>query len=75
MQMRIAKEEHYEYTGCQHSMPFIPNGPMQFFFWCLQYTSDITVVPSCMNSTISTPFLSHQLSGKQCFFKIVQLVW
>jgi hypothetical protein len=26
----------------------------------LQYTSDVTVVPCCMNSTISTPFLSQK---------------
>jgi hypothetical protein len=30
---------------------------LQFFIF-LQYTFDITVVPCCMNSTISMPFLS-----------------
>jgi hypothetical protein len=50
-------EEHY--TGCQHSTPFVLNGPTQFFCGILQYTGDI-LVPCCMNSTISTPFLPQK---------------
>jgi hypothetical protein len=38
-------------------MPFVLNGHTQFLS-VLQYTSDIIVVPCCMNSTISTSFLS-----------------
>jgi hypothetical protein len=30
------------------------------FFSVSQYTSDVTVVPCCMNSTIITPFLSQK---------------
>jgi hypothetical protein len=32
------------------------------FFSVWQYTSDIIVVPRCMNSTMSTTFLSHKTS-------------
>jgi hypothetical protein len=32
----------------------------EVFFSVLQYSSDITVVPCCINSTISTPFLSQE---------------
>jgi hypothetical protein len=49
-------EEHY--TVCQHSTPFILNGPKQFLI-ITQYSCDI-VTPCCMNSTISTQFLSHK---------------
>jgi hypothetical protein len=27
----IIMEEHYEYTGCQHSTPFVLHGPTQYF--------------------------------------------
>jgi hypothetical protein len=57
MWMRIVIEEHY--TGCQYSMPFVLNGPLQFF-GVLQHTSDVILVPCCMNSTISTPFPSQK---------------
>jgi hypothetical protein len=46
----------------------------------LQYTSDVTVAPCCMNSTISTPFLSQKTvtisfpAGRQCLFKLSQFV-
>jgi hypothetical protein len=60
------------YTVFQHTMSFVLNDPTQFL--CVsQYTSHNIVVPYCMNSTISTPFLSqktvaiNQLSGKTRF--------
>jgi hypothetical protein len=56
MRTRIVMEEHY--TGCQHSMSLILNGPTHFFS-VFQYTSDVIVVP-CMNSTISTLLLSQK---------------
>jgi hypothetical protein len=71
-------EEHY--TGCQHSMPIVPNDPIQFFN-VSQYTSDIIEVSCCMNSTISTSFLSQKkvafsfLAGRKRLFKLFQLVW
>jgi hypothetical protein len=57
MRTRIVMEEYY--TGCQHSIPFLLNGPRQFFS-VSQNTSDVVMVPCCMNSTISTPFLSQK---------------
>jgi hypothetical protein len=33
---------------------------LRSFFSVLQYTSDVTVVPCCMNSTINTSFLSNK---------------
>jgi hypothetical protein len=57
MRTRVIMEEHY--TGCQHSMPFVLNG-LTHFFSVLQYTADVIVVPCCMNSTISTPFLCQK---------------
>jgi hypothetical protein len=57
IQMWIVMEEHY--AGCQHSTPFVLNDPTQFFS-VSQYTCDIIVVPCCMDSTISTPFLSQK---------------
>jgi hypothetical protein len=57
MRTHIVMGEHY--TRCQHSTPFILNGPTQFFN-VSQYTSVITVAPCCMNSTISTPSLSQR---------------
>jgi hypothetical protein len=50
------------------------------FFSVSQYTCDIIVVPFCMNSTISTPFLSQKivaisfLAGR-LLFKLFLLVW
>jgi hypothetical protein len=55
--MGTVMEEHI--FTCQHSTPFILNDSMQFFT-VLQYTYNITVVPHCMNSTISTPLLSQK---------------
>jgi hypothetical protein len=57
MWMRIVLEENY--TRCQHSAPSVLNGLTQSFS-ASQYTCDVTVVPCCMNSTISTLFLSHR---------------
>jgi hypothetical protein len=52
MRTRIVMKEHY--TGCQHSTFFVLNGPMLLvFFGVSQYTSDVIVVPCCMNSSIS----------------------
>jgi hypothetical protein len=51
-------EEHY--TGCQQSTPFVLHGPTQFVS-VSQYTSDVTVVPCCMNYTISTTFPSQKI--------------
>jgi hypothetical protein len=31
MQTHIVMEEYYKYTACQHSMPFVLNGPTQVF--------------------------------------------
>jgi hypothetical protein len=50
------------------------------FFNVSQYTSDIIVVPCCMNSTISSPFQSQKtvtisfLAGRR-LFKLFRLVW
>jgi hypothetical protein len=57
VRMCIVMEEHY--TGCHHSTPFIRNDSTQFF-GVSQYTSDVIVVPCCINSTISTLFLSQK---------------
>jgi hypothetical protein len=57
MRWRIVMEDHY--TGCQHSTPFVLNG-LRSSFSVMQYTSDVIVVPYCMNFTISTPFLSQK---------------
>jgi hypothetical protein len=57
MRTRIVMNEHY--TACQHSTLFVLNGPTQFFS-VSQCTYDVTVVPCCMDSTISTPFLSQK---------------
>jgi hypothetical protein len=55
-------EEHY--TGCQHSTLFVLNGwHYAAFFSVLQYISDVAVVFCCMNSTISSPFLSQKTSS------------
>jgi hypothetical protein len=60
-------------------MPFALNGPMQFFI-VSQYTYDVTVVPCCINSTISTPFLTQKtaaisfLAGRQRLFKLFLVV-
>jgi hypothetical protein len=62
MWMCIVMEKHY--TGCQHSTPFVLNGrPCAVFFSTSQYTYDVTVVPCCMNSPISTPFLSQKTNA------------
>jgi hypothetical protein len=56
MQMCIFMEEHY--TVCQHSMP-CSEWPYAVFS-VSQYTCNIIMIPYCMNSTISTPFLSQK---------------
>jgi hypothetical protein len=78
MRTRIVMEENY--SVCQHSTPFVLNGRTQFFgMWVSQYTSDVTVAPCCMNSTISTPFLSQRtvaisfVAGRQRLFKLFGL--
>jgi hypothetical protein len=68
--------------GAHHQMSafhaFCSEWPYAVLFFSPQYTSDVIVVPCCMNSTISTPLLSqkivHQLSGRQHLFKLFQLV-
>jgi hypothetical protein len=52
------------------------------FFLCVsQNTSDVVVVSCCMNSTISTHFLSQKtaattlLAGRQRLFILLRLVW
>jgi hypothetical protein len=57
MRTHIVMEKHY--TRYQHSMHFVLNGPTQLFS-VSQYTSDVIVAPCCMNSAISTPFLSQK---------------
>jgi hypothetical protein len=72
MQTHIFMEEHY--TICQHSMPFVQNGPMQFFSSVSQYTSNVIAVPCCMNSicrqhSFLVPENSfHRLSGRETMF-------
>jgi hypothetical protein len=61
MQMHIVIEEHY--TGYAHSTPCVLNGFMQFFSVSQHTTSDVTVVPCCINSIISTPFLSQKTAA------------
>jgi hypothetical protein len=54
---------------------------LRSFLSVSQYTSDVIVVPCCMNSTISTPFLSQKtvsisfLTGRQSLFKLFRVVW
>jgi hypothetical protein len=54
---------------------FISQWPYAFFFNVSQYTCDVIAVPCCMNSTISTPFLSQKtdassfLTDRQRLFK------
>jgi hypothetical protein len=57
MWMCIVMEEHY--TGCQHSTPFVLNGPTQFFFHDSQCTSDIIVIHCCINFTIIIICILH----------------
>jgi hypothetical protein len=40
--------------------PFVQNCPTQFFYCFASNTPDITFVPCCMYSTISTPFLPQK---------------
>jgi hypothetical protein len=60
---------------------FCSEWPYAVFSSVSQYTSDITVVPCCMNSTISTLFLSQKtgvisfLAGRQHLFKLFWLLW
>jgi hypothetical protein len=61
MWMHTVMGEHYTYSGCQHSTPFVLNGPAQLFSFAHAYTSDIIVVPCCIISTFSTPFLSYKI--------------
>jgi hypothetical protein len=51
-------EEHY--TGWQTSTPFFLNEQPLAVCTVSQDNSDIIVIPCCMNSTISTPFLSQK---------------
>jgi hypothetical protein len=77
MRTRIVMEKHC--TGCQHSAPIFWMTLSSFFV--SQCTSHVTVVPCCIKSTISTPFLSQKsvatsfLSGRQRLFKLFLLVW
>jgi hypothetical protein len=57
MRTCIVMKEHY--TGYQHSMRFVLNGPTHCFS-VSQYTCDVIVAPCCRNSTISTPFLFQE---------------
>jgi hypothetical protein len=57
MRARIVVDEHY--TECQHSDPFPLNGRPCAFINFSQYTSDVKV-RCCMNSTVSTSFLSQK---------------
>jgi hypothetical protein len=51
------------------------------FFTTLQYAYDVILVPCCVNSTISTPFLSQKtvavrfMAFKQHLFKLLWVVW
>jgi hypothetical protein len=66
MGTRIGMAEHY--AGCQK--------PLVFIFSVSQCTSDVIVVPCCMNSTISTPVLAQKtvdnsfLARRQRLFKL-----
>jgi hypothetical protein len=51
---------------------FFLHGPTQFF-GVSQYTSDVIVVPCCINSTISTPFLSQKRVANSFLADIVRL--
>jgi hypothetical protein len=57
IQKHTVMEEHYTMPAFH---AFCPEWPYAVFFSVSQYTSDATVVPCCMNSTISTPFLSQK---------------
>jgi hypothetical protein len=71
-------DPHY-YGGAQHRMTafhvFFSEWPYEIFSSVSQYTSDVIVIPYCMNSTISAPFLSQKtvaisfLAGRQRLFK------
>jgi hypothetical protein len=58
MQKRVVMEAHY--TVCQHSTPYIPNGPTQFYLVFHSTVLSYVVVPCCMNSNINTSFLSQK---------------
>jgi hypothetical protein len=79
MRMRMVMEEHYVYTACQHITPFFLNDRTQFFI-VSQYSYLVIVVPCCVSSTISTPFLSQNIvaisfmAGRQCLFKLFRLI-
>ena len=72
MQTLIVMKNHC--TKCQHSTPFFLNGTTKVLTVSL-YTSDITVVPHCINSTISTPFLSQKTAASSFLDNDVYLIF
>jgi hypothetical protein len=59
MRTLIVMEEHY--IGCQYFTSFVQEWTyVAFLVFRKQYTSNIIVVPRCMNSTIRTDFLSQK---------------
>jgi hypothetical protein len=77
MQTSIVMEEHYTGVSNPHLLFWMA---LCSFFSLSQYTCDVIVVPYCMNSTISIPFMSQKtvpicrLSGRR-LSKLFQLVW
>jgi hypothetical protein len=79
MRTRIAMEEHYEYSECQHSMPFVLNGHTQFLLASRntfqRYCGPVLHEFHHQQSFPVPDNSCYQRSGRQRLFKIVQLLW
>jgi hypothetical protein len=80
MRTRIVMEEYY--TVCQHSAPFIVNGPTRLFSCFSQASRFWLYCASLLHEFhTSTPFLSQKtvaisfLAGRQRLFKPFRLAW
>jgi hypothetical protein len=78
MRTRIVVEKHYEYTGCQHSTPFVLNSPTQCYCFAIhiwRYCGPL-LHEFHHQHYFSVPESSYyQLSGRQRLFKLLRLVW
>jgi hypothetical protein len=73
----------HHHGGARHRISafhaFCPEWPY-IFFGVSQYSSDVIVVPCCMNFTISTlpvpeTVACHHLSERKRLFKLFRLIW
>jgi hypothetical protein len=70
MRTRIVMQERY--TGCQHSTPFVLNGPKQFFLaFAIQlwrYFGPLLHEFHHQHSFLVSENICHQVTGKQTTF-------